>query len=572
MKNIIQNSLIILAFISALTTFGQDKKVWVSGAARGVLYGDDYTTSAEDDTTTARKLQSGSTLVDLGVNIQPNDKILIQGMVRIRNDYGGFWGSGVTFDVRQLYIKGIIGGIVKYQLGDINYKLSPYTLNNQVGLVSKFGGVMIDIPLDQVDYDLFYTKDDTWRQQGAAVDFGLEFSKAIEVADFNLFTSRVQATNFDTQDDRLYSGGSIILTQSKYLKLGGQYANLYDLKGTSNSTVALRNPSYSGSAEVNYQLESTKLNAALETGRSTLEWQGDEEAPVLEDYFYDVKLKAAWSKLGLKAMAGYRNVGPDYRSAGAQTMQINYTRAPRAYQRYGNDQTLRHITMLDIYRDASLYQSQIQEGLMEYDPRYNNATPYGIATPNRKGFLIELEYEDLNERWLVKANSELLSDIQGQGTNALKKYNTNSITAELRLNKILDLQKRRLWLSATYLMQNTNRNGEQSYEDVDLSTQFYDLNLTATLFSDLDLIAEYRVWKSNGNDQYAERNDYSEIVDFSEYSINYQESILGAGLQYRFSEKINLSFMWQTFNWKDYDDTTLPYNLDTWTVFFTMNF
>lgn len=572
MKKTTQIILIIFALIAASPVFSQDKKVWVSGAARGVLYGDDYENNAEEDTVTARKVQSGSTLVDLGVNIQPNKSILIQGMVRIRNDYGGFWGSGVTFDVRQLYIKGIIAGVVKYQLGDINYKLTPYTLNNQSGLINQYKGVMTGITLDQVNYDLFYTKDDTWRQQGGAIDFGLQFSKAVEEIEFNLFTTRIRPTNFDTEDDRLYSGGSITLLQSKYFSIGGQYANMYDFQGTSNSEAHLRNPAYSGTAEVRYKFGGTQLNASVETGRSKLEWEGIDEAPILEDYFYDFNVKAIWSSIGIKALIGYRDVGPDYRSAGAQTIQIDYTRAPQAYQRYGNEQVLREISMLDLYRDASLYQSQIKEGLMVYDPRYNNATPYGVATPNRKGFKIDLSYEDLEQRWLIKANSELLSDIFGQGTTELKKYNTASLFAEFRFDKILNLSKRRLWISGVAGVQNTNRNGEQEYEKVDLSTQFYNFNLTATLFSDLDFIAEYRVWQSSGHDQLAIRNIFSQIIDYTEYDIDYQESILGAGLQYRFSEKIKLSLMWETFKWRDYASITLPYTIDTWTVFFTMKF
>ncbi len=83
----------------------------------------------------------------------------------------------------------------------------------------------------------------------------------------------------------------------------------------------------------------------------------------------------------------------------------------------------------------AINQSQIKEGLMVYDPRYNNATPYGVATPNRKGFKIDLSYEDLDYRWLVKVNSELLSDILGEGTSELKKYNTTSLFAEFRFDK-----------------------------------------------------------------------------------------------------------------------------------------
>ncbi len=564
---------ILIAFILvANLSWAQNKKIWVSGAARAVMYGDEYSTDFENDSTTARKSQGGHALVDLGVNIQPNKNILIQGMVRIRNDYGGFWGSGVTFDVRQLYIKGILGGFLKYQLGDINYKLTNYTFENNVGLINKYKGVITGVPQEQVQYDLFYTDDDTWRQQGVAIDFALEFDKIIKEAEFNLFTTRVQATDFNTTDDRLYSGGSVTFIQSKKFKFGGQYANLYDLAGTSNSTIYLKNPVYTGVAEVNHTIKNMQLRAAIETGMSKLEWQGSPTAPVLEDYFYDVNVKAIWEKKGVSLTAGYRNVGPNFRSAGAQTMQINYDRAPAAYQRYGNEQNIRTIGMLDVYRDASLYRTQITPGLMAYDPRYDNATPYGRATPNRKGFNILVDYEDVKKRWKVEADAELLSDVVGQGTTALKNYNTGSVFAELRINNLMNWKDRKLWVSGRLGMQDTKRSGEQVYEEVDLATRFQDFNLTATIFGDLDFIAQYRIWQTNGNELVVERNEYSQVIDYSEYSIDYNESILGAGLQYAFTEKINLRFMWQTFAWEDARQITMPYNMNTWNLFFTMKF
>ena len=117
-----------IAFIASGLLYGatalaqQDiRKITFVGAARAQFYGDHYQSYSEEDTVTTAKLNSGNTLVDLGINIRPNPQMEIQGMVRVRNDYGGFWGAGVSFDVRQLYVKGVAGGIVRYQLGDINY-------------------------------------------------------------------------------------------------------------------------------------------------------------------------------------------------------------------------------------------------------------------------------------------------------------------------------------------------------------------------------------------------------------------------------------------------------------------
>jgi len=490
----------------------------------------------------------------------------------VRNDYGGFWGSGVTFDVRQLYIKGIIGGFLKYQLGDINYKLTKYTFSNSTGLVNKYQGVLTNVPLEQLQYDLFYTRDNTWRQQGAAIDFALEFDQAIKEAEFNLFTTRVLPTNFNTQDDRLYSGGSIVIHQSKKLKFGGQFANLYDYAGTSNSTVNLRNPVLTGSLEGNHTIKNTKLLAGLETGFSKLQWEGSPTAPILEDYFYDVNFKALWEKTGISLSAGYRNVGPNFRSAGAQTMQINYLSAPAAYQRYGNEQNVRAISMMDLYRDASIYRTQIVAGLAAFDPRYDNATPYGRATPNRKGLNIGAEYEDVKKRWKLEGDAELLSNVVGEGTTTLKNYTTGSVFGELRVNKLVNWSERKLWLSGRFGVQNTKRNGEQAYEDVDLATQFQDFNLTVTIYKEFEFIAQYRLWQSKGNELVAERNEYSQVIDYSEYSIDYNESILGAGVQYAFTEKTNLRFLWQTFVWEDSADATMPYRINTWNLNFDIKF
>ena len=122
-------------------------------------------------------------------------------------------------------------------------------------------------------------------------------------------------------------------------------------------------------------------------------------------------------------------------------------------------------------------------------------------------------------------------------------------------------------------MQNTSRSQTDIPQDVvDLATNFSDFNLTATLFGQLELIAQYRIWATKGNDLLAERNQYSQIVNFREYEIEYNENLFGAGLQYAFSEKTHLRLMWQSFAWDDAKALTLPYILNTYTLFFTMNF
>lgn len=562
---------LVLLGLSSFDALAQ-QKVWVSGAARGIMYADEY--GMEGDSTTARRQESGHTMVDVGVNIRPNDNIYILGMVRVRNDYGGFWGSGVTFDVRQLTLKGILGGFLKYELGDIDYRMTPYTMYNNVSMANRFAGEITTTPLEQIQYDLFFTDDNTWRQQGGSVNFGLEFSSILQEAQFDFFTTRVRTTNFTSFDDRLFSGGSIVLLQSDRFNIGGQYANLWDLSGTSDATVFLRNPVMTLTSEYTLPFANSSLSVALETGRSTMRWEGDAEAPELEDFFYDVRLRWKENSAGFSAEVGYREVGPNFRAPGAQTLRINYAGQPRAYGRIGNDQTARALSLLDLSRDASLYRTQINSSLMSYDPRYDNATPYGLATPNRAGFTAKVGYEDAQKRWKAGVEADMLNDLVGLGTTALTSYNTLYGDVELRIDRMIASianLDREIVISGGYGMQASARSGENAYETIDLSSAFYNMNLSATLVGDLSLIGEWRNWQTSGSTLVSERNMYTEIIDFTEYDIDYNESIMGIGLKYAFSEGTALRIMYQNFDWND-SQSMEAFDIRTWNIYFTMKF
>jgi hypothetical protein len=566
------NNIIIAGLIlTATAAYGQNEKIWINGTSRGIMHADGYTPEDPQlDTISPRSLESGHAMVDLGVNIQPNDQLWIQGMVRIRNDYGGFWGSGVTFDIRQLTINGVIGGFLKYKLGDIDLKLSPYTLYNHRNLVNQYNGVISSVALEQVQYDLFYFDDNTWRQQGAAMDFALLFNKYAQEASFNLFTTRVAA--FDQGGfDRLYSGGNVSLLQSKHLTLGAQYVNMFDLQNTPTSTDLLSNPVVTANALITHQTSRGTMSAAIESGQSTMSWEGNAEAPILQDYFYDARLKADL-KNGLVFEAGYRNVGPNFRSAGAQTMQINFNRFPQAFRRYGNDQRLRSFGMMDLFRDASLYRTQLMDGLLFYDPRYDNATPYGTATPNRRGFSLSAKHRDKGERFAVSSDSEFLNDVVGLGTDALKNYITTSVYGEIRVDKFMNLPKHKILISGRSGFQNTTRTGDQDFENVEFGLQFNLFNLTATIIGDLEFIAEFRTWSANGFEQLAFRNNFSQIIDFQEYRTDFHETMAGVGLQFNFSEKTHFRLFYQTYNWTDEAISNIPYSINSLTLFFTMNF
>ncbi|MFT7591793.1 MAG: hypothetical protein ACI9UJ_001722, partial [bacterium] len=356
----------LLIVLCTAGVYAQNKKLWASGAARSVFQ--QNTLSTEGDTITPSNLNTGNTLVDIALNARPNANTFLHGMVRVRNDFGGFWGSGVSFDMRQMYLKGLVNDAVRYQLGDINYKLSPYTFYNNQESLTGHQSEALEIYRDMVHYDLFYTDDNTWRQQGAAVDFALEFSKYAQELNINTFLFRNRPSDFGQTSDRIFFGGNATLIQSNKLAVGLNYVDMMDVRGTSRSDMAYHNPVITGTTEIHKKVKQYDLKFTSESGVSEMYTLNDPKAKGLRDYFYDLDFKITRSeKLPILGLS-YINVGPQFRSVGAQSRRIDFGGQNLMYSRYGNDQVIRPITQLDMIQDASLYQPRLAMELQRYAP------------------------------------------------------------------------------------------------------------------------------------------------------------------------------------------------------------
>lgn len=523
-------------------------KFKLTGAARGIIFGDDLQQETEvPDTITAPKLSSGHTLVDLGLSIRPNASMEVFGMLRVRNDFGGFWGGGTTFDVRQIYVRGVVNNKIRYQLGDINYKLSPYTLFNpdqetMFGQPAAFRSLM-----DVVNYDNFYDFDNSWRQQGAAVDFGLAFRSGIEELNFNFFTSRVNRTNFSFTSERLFSGIHMEMVQSKYLTLGGTYVNMYDWGGTSRSNVLFNNPVITGQMIANYAINDWDFLAEAEVGQSRQYYRGTEEDPDISGGFNDLRVDARYTPLDLTLSLGWKNVSADFRSPGAQSKRIDFERVPDAYQRVTNDQVLRTFTMYDLMRETDLYRLQLSDELMAYDPRYDNITPYGAATPNRSGFQLGLIRGNENAPIHARASFGQWEEIRGQGTLNTKTFQRMELEASSHLDAFLNDWDKSIVLEVAYRNDQSARASEEGVQAVDLQTTLLSAGIEGEVFQKLYLTLAYQSLQYVGFDFLPVRGDFDQVVFFNEYEVDGSETMLGLGLKYAFSDSDALSIQLNNF-------------------------
>jgi hypothetical protein len=548
--------IIILLLATAQAAVAQkDRKVTFVGGARSVMTNNQLaiTDTAGIDTATAKRNTGGYALIDLGVNIKPNKQTEILGMFRIRNGFGGFWGSAVTFDVRQLYMKGIVANVLRYQLGDLNLKQTPFTLyNHHADAIDSMPDVF-NMQRNIINYEKFYNRN-TWRMQGANVDFGISFKKYLKEINVTAFTTRVNATNFSTVPERLMSGGVIELVKNSKLSVAYNTNNVYDVKGTIKDSNVFRNNVNSIDANFRSKIGKLPITVHGEVGRSNYRYTADTLAPNLRDYFAHANASINFPKQHLTATLGYLNVGPEFRSIGAQSKDVNYNALPLYFDRYTNKQSVRPLGLLDVISNDNIYNRTISSTLMTENNLFNNAMPFGTATYNRLGMYGQVQY---NNHINAVASYHNLNEIKGQGTLALRNFSIVKLNAKVPVNYYLKTNKK-LELQLGTQLQNVTRNSTATVENVDFKNTQANVGITYELFKDFDLLGGYIMQNSNGVDFLPERNAFSEVTYFNLTKYDVLQNITAYGVRYNFTPKIYLSGFYQQANYKD----ALHYNAD----------
>ncbi|MFT4680070.1 MAG: hypothetical protein ACI84C_001364 [Flavobacteriales bacterium] len=565
--------LITLVFVSC-TMVGQQKKYQFNGAARGYYFANDLDIDEALDTLTTRKANYGHTLVDLGVSLYPAKNTEIIAMFRIRNELGGFWGGGTSFNVRQLSLNGIAGGVVRYNLGDIDVKMTPYTLFNtqEEGIVNEAD--VFAIRRSIMHYDMFYMDDNTWRMQGGQVGFGLEFAQLIKEIQVKGFITRQRPTDGIAVPERLFGGGSLNIIQSKNLSVGLNSVNVFDLQETIPDSIQYKNSVHT--AEVNLMFpiaEEIDLGVKSEAGMSSTQYinYSDTRAPEeLNDWFYDAALVMEMDSKGLSVTLGYKDVGADFRSPGSQTKRINYEKFPALYQQFTNDAIGRPMSYADVISGNTENSFRISEELMSYNAAYNNTTPYGLATPNRRGVYFEALREDtaLFRRSFIQVAR--LSQSRGTGTSEKMNFILAEAGTDVYLNDIIGWKKEiKIGLGVRY--ENSSRAGEE-YETAKLNSTLIDLGLSVEFLTKLDLLLGAKLWNVSGNAFVNERNRYNTVENFDIVELDFVENTYAGGLRYRFNENNSVTAQYQLFEIAHADEQMADYGMSQFTFLLSLSF
>ncbi|MFN4914282.1 MAG: hypothetical protein ACK5FT_03080 [Sphingomonadales bacterium] len=575
MKTRLHHSIRILGCLSATVPLWisaqNTPKFSMKGGARSVLANSELQVKDSiPDKVTAPKNAGGYALIDLGFNIRPNKNTEILGMVRINNRFGGFWGAGVTFDVRQLWLKGVIADKVRYQLGDINLKQTPFTFWNHDEDRCIQQPAVFDLQRDIVNYESFYVPG-TWRQQGAAVDFGLESLKLKSEWNAHGYLTRLNATNFGSQPERLHLGATADWVWNKKATLAYNLSRIFDVKETATQPVLFQNTVQTLSWEFRQAVGKQLLTLGGEAGNSSYRMVHDTASPHLQDFFIHGFVKVAPDSKRWEAEVGYINVGPDFRSMAAQSKRIDYNAQPLLYNRYTQMQIDRPLHLLDFIGNANLYRNGINTKLMAYNPLVNNVLPYGIATFNRKGFYAKARYHIVKNTITMDAQHWRLSEILGQGTPELKKMDMTRLDVNCDAGKLMGMKKMaKIHVSACD--QNTVRKSPRAHEELDLSSLQWSAGLEVEIMKDIDLLGGYTSLQGKGNDMTTVRNTYTEVIDFTGFSVNQKHSTAAAGLRVRFGGKTYLALMYQRMQFQNKAEAFRDYRIGQMQAIYNMTF
>jgi len=547
------------------------------------------------DTTSARKSTDGYTIFDLGVNAQPNETLRASATLRLQNSFGGFYGDGSQFIFRQLRLDGIIGKKVKYEIGDIDLSLSKYTLFNSNEIYNDYESDILAQRRSVVEYENF-NFGNKWRLQGAHLETSLRFTSGIEKVGLRFFATRNRRYTPTQTPDRYMIGGRAELVQSRNIQIGGNYVYLFDAAGTVSSVAQTnQNQVLTGDWKLNHFTDNMDYSFYGELGQSNNLYSVTEKDSVkTNDFFYDLGISAKYKPLLLKVFANYRNVGADFFSSGAQTRRMNdfgYN-GPHGnntlglFDQLNNNQTQRGAypaaggpltggaTLLDYVSDQNLRNLNLRNTLMAFNPAYNNITPYGQATANRKGLTLGASLGSAEK--VIKADfvADLLSEVTTMGdsvSNALRKFTGLKGGAMVNIHKLLRYEKDIIFtVGARY--EQTKRDGAAP---VDLTSTLIDLGLTLEVVKNLDVIGGIKTINAKGNEFIYSRNAFNQIEKtnpYSNFNLNQNQLLYSFGARYRFSKNTYFTVNGVSQNVKFEDSSNQNYKINQIFFNYTMIF
>ena len=573
-RNLLLLIVFVAFFLSDISLHAQNSEnIWFDGLSRSYFTRDAVDKGTTDDTISASNTSNGYNLLDLNTHVNPIDDIEIFAQLRIRNSFGGFFGSGTEINVRQLKAKGVINNKIRFSVGDLFLKQSKFTLYNYEEELSGFENDMLKPYRDIIHYENFYTEN-RWRLQGIQTDFSFEFDRYIRSLSFDFFVTRPSGSrqiNENTySSDFLLSGGSMFSQINKRLTLSANHINFFEVASSGTKNISVRNPVYDLSLQHHFDNEKYRIEQKLQTGFSKRYWlhselengRSDSTSNDNKGMYFELDNKYIKKDSTLLLTLGYRYVDPNFRSTGAQTRRLDFTNGKRntLYPIYTNMSLIRPPSIFDLVSDDQLYNQELSSILMVFNPIYSNILPYGDATPNRTGVYLKARLNNKNKVLLSKINAGFFKEVIGQGTAEKRDFGLFKGSFKINFHRWLNWKKE-LSLSVSSESELTRRGGEE-VSSVNLLSHQMNTSVNAELVKKFFIQASYKQLNANGNEFLTQRDNYGNITYYTSTEIDQKDHMLSFGMLYKFRENVyaNLHYNWWGLKYADQAYSDYKYN------------
>ena len=336
--------------------------------------------------------------------------------------------------------------------------------------------------------------------------------------------------------------------------------NLHDLKNTVNDLNLYYNSVNTVSATVNLP-ELPKFSLHYEGGTSKANYEDltEDETLTIQDYFWNLGLSFAPSE-SIKLSVNGINTGPQFRSPSAQNVRLGYSSSSNVFPTLGNNLAVRNMGLLDYLYNDVLYYNTFDNQLDAYNPAFSNVMPYGLATPNRKGFSVSLDEFTIKEQLNLSSDLYIMSEIIGSGTSALKSF--------MKFVAKADYDYKKWSVNAGLSYESTSRDG-QAYEAIELTSMLFDFGLDFDLSENISLLWGTKYHTADGNELLAVYDSYNDPLYFepTSYSDNHQ-MLNSIGLMVNFNERSTLTASASSF----VQQAEQEYKINQFQLLYRLNF
>tara|TARA_Y100001934_G_scaffold275872_1_gene371232 strand:- start:4018 stop:5256 length:1239 start_codon:yes stop_codon:yes gene_type:complete len=411
--------------------------------------------------------------------------------------------------------------------------------------------------------------------QGAKVDFNVLTNSTFKKINFKGYLTRQRATDGLSLPERLFGGGSINFINSPSLNFQINSSNMFDLTKTlGNDSTRFSNSVITS----NFQWQGANRKKIVfklygEGGISNTRYMNydDQNAPeLLSDWFYDIRSSTLFKKKKIRFKLGAKDVGKDFRSPGAQTKRIDYSKSPGLYQQFTNNFIGREVSFSDIIDGNAEASFKISETLMAYNAAYSNTNPYGAATPNRRGLYINLEKLDSADVKKGYFECSFLQESVGSGTTKRKSFILTRIGTDILINKHFNWKKTTK-INFGFQSEFTFRRGE-IFEKINLQSNFIDLGFSYEFIPKISFLLGTKLWIAKGNENLIVRDEFNNVIDFEAININFSEKVIATGFKLDFDEKNTLTLQYQSFNINDQVENRIDYGISEFIILYSLFF